>query len=90
MVNTGSPGNFNGPHHGNEAWRFEKKVPLAVVLLAFIQTAGFAFWMGQLSVRVDQVELHNLRNVTNADRLIRLEVRIENLTEAVKGFRSGN
>ena len=67
-------------------WQIDKKIPVALIFTLLIQTAGFAFWMGQLSVRIDQVESQNLRYATNSDRVTRLEVRIENLTEAVRGL----
>lgn len=67
-----------------DSWQIDKKIPVALIITLLIQTAGFAFWMGQLSVRIDQLEAQNLRYSTNSDRLTRLEVRIENLTEAVR------
>jgi len=65
-------------------WQIDKKIPVALIFTLLIQTAGFAFWMGQLSVRIDQLETTNLRYTTNSDRLTRLEVRIDNLTEDVQ------
>ncbi len=55
-------------------WQIDKKIPVALIFTLLIQTAGFAFWMGQLSVRIDQLEATNLRYATNSDRLTRLEV----------------
>lgn len=69
-------------------WQIDKKIPVALIFTLLIQTAGFAFWMGQLSVRIDQLESQNLRYSTNSDRLTRLEVRIDNLTEAVRDLSS--
>ena len=71
-----------------EEWQIDKKVPVALIFTLLIQTAGFAFWMGQLSIRIDQLESQNLRYSTNSDRLTRLEVRIDSLTEAVRGLSS--
>ena len=66
------------------AWQLDRKIPVALIMTLLIQTAGFAFWVGQLSIRIDQLELQSQRYLTNGDRLTRLEVRIENLIETVR------
>jgi len=71
-----------------DTWQIDKKIPVALIFTLLLQTAGFAFWMGQLSVRIDQVESENLRYSTNSDRVTRLEVRIDNLTETVRNLSS--
>lgn len=70
----------------DDTWKIDKKIPIALIITLLIQTAGFAFWMGQLSVRIDQLEAQGLRDTANSDRLTRLEVRIENLTEVVRAL----
>ena len=71
-----------------DTWQIDKKIPVALIFTLLLQTAGFAFWMGQLSVRIDQVESENLRYSTNSDRVTRLEVRIDNLAETVRNLSS--
>lgn len=63
----------------NTPWTLDRKIPLALVLTLALQTAGVFFWMGQLSVRIEQLENQIERAATNADRLTRLEVQLENL-----------
>mgnify|MGYP005989498795 CR=1 FL=1 len=72
------------------AWQLDRKIPVALIITLLVQTAGFAFWVGQLSVRIDQLELQSQRYLTNGDRLTRLEVRIENLIETVNRGRQNN
>ena len=67
-------------------WAIDKKIPVALIITLLVQTAGFAFWVGQLSVRIDQLEVQSQRYLTNGDRLTRLEVRIDNLIETVRGL----
>ena len=65
-------------------WAIDKKIPVALIMTLLVQTAGFAFWVGQLSIRIDQLEVQSQRYLTNGDRLTRLEVRIDNLIETVR------
>lgn len=60
-------------------WHLDKRIPVALIVTLGLQTAGVFFWMGQLSVRIDQLENQVLRAATNSDRLTRLEVQLENM-----------
>lgn len=68
----------------DNGWALDKKIPVALIMTLLVQTAGFAFWVGQLSIRIDQLEVQSQRYLTNGDRLTRLEVRIDNLIETVR------
>lgn len=58
-------------------WHLDRRIPVALIITLGLQTAGVFFWMGQLSVRIDQLEAQVLRAATNSDRLTRLEVQLE-------------
>lgn len=60
-------------------WHLDKRIPVALIVTLGLQTAGVFFWMGQLSVRIDQLENQVLRAATNSDRLTRLEVQLEQM-----------
>ena len=65
----------NDPAGG--VWHLDKRIPVALIITLGLQTAGVFFWMGQLSVRIDQLENRALSAATNSDRLTRLEVQLE-------------
>ena len=67
-------------------WAIDKRIPVALIFTLLVQTAGFAFWVGQLSIRIDQLEGQSQRYFLNGDRLTRLEVRIDNLINTVEGL----
>lgn len=64
-------------------WHLDKRIPVALIVTLALQTAGVFFWMGQLSVRIDQLESQVLRAATNSDRLTRLEVQLEQASQTL-------
>jgi len=69
-------------------WHLDKRIPVALIVTLALQTAGVFFWMGQLSVRIDQLESQVLRSATNSDRLTRLEVQLEQVTQSLDRIES--
>ncbi len=65
----------------SEKWHMDRRIPLALIVTIGIQTAGVFFWMGQLSVRIDQLERQITMASQNDSRLTRLEVQIDNATK---------
>ena len=65
-------------------WHLDRRVPLALIIAIAVQTFGFRMWMGKLGTRVDTLEVAQSRNHGDADRLTRLEVRIEHVQRAVE------
>jgi len=72
----------NDPAGGG--WHFDKRIPVALIITLGLQTAGVFFWMGQLSVRIDQLENRALSAATNSSRLTRLEVQLEQVGATLK------
>lgn len=67
-----------------EHWTLDKRIPLALIFAIVLQTSGFAFWVGTLSTRVEQLEAAVTRRAADPDRITRLEVRLETVLESVK------
>ena len=67
----------------SKRWHLDKTVPLAVIIAMFVQTAGFVFWAGALSERVSNLEKQQTSTAPQADRLTRVEVKIENIQEGI-------
>lgn len=64
-------------------WSLDRRIPLALIIMLALQTAGFTFYMGSLSQRVDQNERTLERGSGAGDRLTRLEVQLDNIQKAI-------
>lgn len=65
-------------------WTLDKRIPLALMLTIGAQTAGLAYWLGTLSARVAQLELTTTGRSSDADRITRLEVKLEGVDETLR------
>ena len=65
-------------------WSLDRRIPLALIVTIALQTAVFAFWLGTVSARLDTVEGMVQRSMSNADRLTRVEVKLETVGEVVQ------
>lgn len=60
-------------------WHLDKKVPLAIIFTMVIQIVVFSFWGGGFSNRVDQLERQMSTMAPQAERIIRLETKVDTL-----------
>jgi len=59
-----------------ERWKFDKHIPIAVILVLFFQTVGIVWWAAQLSTRVDALESWVSDNRAIEARLSRIETQL--------------
>lgn len=68
-------------------WTLDRKIPLVFVLAIFAQTFGFGWWGSSMAARVDALEQAQKESKMivgpQSDRLTRLEVKLENITETL-------
>lgn len=64
-------------------WTVDKKVPLALILTIIIQTGAMLWWAASLSERVNNLERQQSASAPQADRLTRVEVKIEAIVDGV-------
>jgi Tfp pilus assembly protein PilO len=57
-------------------WTLDRHIPITLLLALAIQTVGFAYWMGQLSQRVANLEMRITEAANNGERLARVEVQL--------------
>ena len=62
-------------------WYLDKRVPLALILT--IQTAGLVWWASNLTERVNSLERTREATAPQADRLTRVEVRLESVQSGI-------
>jgi hypothetical protein len=64
-------------------WYLDKRVPLALILTIVIQTAGLVWWASNLTERVNSLERTQEATAPQADRLTRVEVRLESVQSGI-------
>lgn len=57
-------------------WALDKRVPLALIITIIFQTFGFAYFMGQLANRVENLEARVAELSPNGNRLTRVETQL--------------
>lgn len=64
-------------------WHIDKKVPLAFILTIFLQTGAFIWFGARLDHRVEALERESVSRIPQADRLTRVEVKLEGVQEGI-------
>jgi len=64
-------------------WTLDRKVPLALILAIVAQTVGIVWWAASLSERVSTLERAALSAAPQADRLTRVETRLESVQDGI-------
>lgn len=64
-------------------WHLDKKVPIAVILTILLQTGAFVWWGARIDQRVEILERSDSARLPQADRLTRVEVKLEGLQEGI-------
>lgn len=70
------------------SWHIDRRIPIAIIATLFItfatQTGAIIWWASGMSYRMDTVERTLQIAAPQADRLTRVEVRIEAIQEGVR------
>ena len=64
-------------------WHLDKKVPIALILAICVQTAGIIWFAAGLFYRVEALEKHQSATFPQADRLTRVEVKLESVQDGI-------
>lgn len=64
-------------------WTRDKRVPLALIVTIIGQTVGIVWFAAGLFYRVDALEKNQIASSPQAERLTRVEVKIENIERGV-------
>jgi len=60
----------------DKQWHLDKRVPVALIIVIFIQTVSIVWWAATLSARVGYLEDANTSRQTYEARIITLEVTV--------------
>ena len=64
-----------------EHWHLDKRVPIALIVTLFVQTATIFWWAATTTERLAAVERRVETTAPYADRLTRVEVKMDYMTE---------
>lgn len=67
----------------DEPWHLDKKVPIAFIVTIAIQTAGFFYWIGTTTSRIDVLERAMLASAPQSERIVRIETKVEALKDSL-------
>ena len=65
-------------------WTLDKKVPIALIVVLAVQFFGGVWFMSKLDSRVATLEDNSRSTAPQADRLTRVEVKIEGIQSGVE------
>lgn len=71
-----------------EHWHLDKKVPLALIVTIVVQTCAIVWWASQASARLDQLERRVEASAPQAERIIRVETKIEAMFESLSEIKN--
>lgn len=73
-------------NHSMEAdahWHLDKRVPVAIILTLLLQTGGIIWWAASATERISNLEKRADMAAPQADRLTRVEVKLDGVTDAI-------
>lgn len=68
-------------------WHLDKKVPLALIVTIIAQTMAIVWWAATASSRLDQLERQVNTAAPQAERIIRLETKMDGIAEAISDLK---
>lgn len=64
-------------------WHLDKRVPVALIFAMCVQTAGIVWWGATTSERLSNLERRVEATSPQADRLTRVEVKLDNIADSI-------
>lgn len=71
------------PPQSDADWHLDKKVPIALIVAILVQTGGMVWWGATTSERLSAVERRVETAAPQADRLTRVETKLEAVTDGI-------
>ena len=70
-----------------EHWRFDKRIPIALLITVMLQVAGALIWATRLDARVGRLEQDTLADSGLNEKFARLEERLDSMKQNLVGVR---
>lgn len=68
----------------DQNWHVDKRIPLALIGAVMLQTAAFSWWAASINVRVGVLEGQMATVAPQAERLIRVETKVDAVREDIQ------
>lgn len=68
-------------------WKIDLHIPVALLMAFGLQTGTGIWWASSINARMEQVERVQLLAAPQADRLTRVEVKLDALGDAIKDIK---
>lgn len=72
---------------GQPLVKFERRIPVAVILTLLVQMGGALIWAAQLDARVDSIEIKHVDDRHLNEKFARLEERLDFLKQDIGGMK---
>lgn len=79
---------MNKNRRDDDHWSVDKKIPLALIVSMFIQTVCVVWWASDINSRVDVLEKQQTSSAGQAEIVIRLDERLNNVQRDVTDIKS--
>jgi hypothetical protein len=73
----------DGNQPTGDHWTVDRRIPLALILAIVVQTGGIVWWAASASERLNNLEKKVELAGPHADRLTRVEVKLETVQEGI-------
>lgn len=69
-----------------QLWTIDKRVPLALIVMLMVQTAGAIWWAATISGRVDQLEKSQRQTDESklGERMVKVEVLVQQVVDSTQ------
>lgn len=64
-------------------WQIDRHVPVALIITLLVQGAGIVWWAASISDRVAHIEKHVEKTLPQADRLTRVETKVDGIVDTL-------
>ena len=68
-------------------WKFDRRIPIAVMIALLMQAAGALIWATELDARVEHIERQSSGSSSNDEKFGRIEERLDSIKENIDAMK---
>lgn len=73
---------------GQVSWQIDRRIPVALIVSIFMQTAAGVWWVATTNQRLTSVEEKTALVASRGDRLTRVEVKVEAANDGISEIKA--
>jgi hypothetical protein len=70
------------------SWMIDRRIPIVLIVTLFLQTGAAFWWASAVNSRVQQLEERTVAIATLVERMVRVEVRLDNVMDKLVEIRA--